>query len=187
MIKSRLPILLAERNLKITKVSNDTGISRTTLTSLSTDSSQGIQFDTLNKLCNYLKVTPGELFLYIPFDIEVSDFDNKKYDDEQGNIFFTLRIKNNNNEIDCDFSAHIIISMNQIYVGYEVGRYLDEELQEKQEKKFNDIKKFLFALPIQFLNDINKEIQDQILSNYFEDPFDDGKNRVFSFDWSEIL
>lgn len=187
MIKSRLPILLAERNLKITKVSNDTGISRTTLTSLNTDSSQGIQFDTLNKLCNYLKVTPGELFLYIPFDIEVSNFNNNKYDEEQGNIFFTLRIKNNNNEIDCDFSAHIIISMNQIYVDYEVAKYLDEESQKEQEKKFNDIKKFLFALPIQFLNDINKEVQNQILSNYFEDSFEGDKDRVFSFDWREIL
>ena len=62
MIKSNLKILLAKRNLKITKVSNDTGISRTTLTSLASNYAKGIQFDTLENLCNYLKISPNDLF-----------------------------------------------------------------------------------------------------------------------------
>lgn len=72
MLKSNLAVLLAERNLKITKVSKDTGISRTTLTALSYDANQGIQFDTLNNLCLYLGVTPAEFFCYAPFEVDVN-------------------------------------------------------------------------------------------------------------------
>lgn len=72
MIDCNLAVLLAERNLKITQVSKDTGISRTTLTSLSSDFSGGIKFDTLNTLCNYLRVTPDRFFSYIPYDYSVN-------------------------------------------------------------------------------------------------------------------
>lgn len=71
MLLSNLSVLLAERNLKITKVSKDTGISRTTLTSLVSNNSKGIQFDTLNELCMYLKAEPKDVFLYIPFNIKL--------------------------------------------------------------------------------------------------------------------
>ena len=71
MIDSNLAVLLAERNLKITKVSRDTGISRTTLTALCYDHSGGIKFDTLNTLCKYLGITPAEFFSYSQYDYEI--------------------------------------------------------------------------------------------------------------------
>ena len=71
MIDSNLAVLLAERNLKITKVSRDTGISRTTLTALCYDHTAGIKFDTLNTLCQYLNVTPTQFFNYTQYDYEV--------------------------------------------------------------------------------------------------------------------
>lgn len=71
MIRCNLSLLLAERNLKITKVAADTGISRTTLTSLANNYGQGIQFVTLNTLCKYLSVTPEQFFSYVPFDIVI--------------------------------------------------------------------------------------------------------------------
>lgn len=70
MIKNNFNTLMAERQLKITRVSNDTGISRTTLTALSQEMSKGVQLDTLNTLCNYFSITPCEFFSYIPFDIQ---------------------------------------------------------------------------------------------------------------------
>jgi len=69
MIRCNLAILLAERRLRITTVAADTGISRTTLTALAGNTSQGIQLGTLNKLCLYLKVTPNHLFSVVPFDV----------------------------------------------------------------------------------------------------------------------
>lgn len=72
MLIPNLAVLLAERHLTISKVSEDTHLSRTTLTALTGGSAKGIQFETLNTLCQYLKVTPGELFTYRPFDLSLS-------------------------------------------------------------------------------------------------------------------
>lgn len=72
MLIPNLAVLLAERRLTLSKVSEDTRISRTTLTSLASRSAKGVQFDTLNTLCQYLKVPPEALFIYLPFDLSLS-------------------------------------------------------------------------------------------------------------------
>lgn len=72
MVISNLGVLLAERNIKISKVSQDTGISRTTLTQLASHYNQGIQFETLNKLCTYLHVAPADILLYTPIDFTLT-------------------------------------------------------------------------------------------------------------------
>lgn len=82
MIKNNFKTLMAERNYKITRVSNDTGISRTTLTALSQEMSKGVQLDTLNTLCNYFSITPCEFFSYIPYDISF----NFEVIDEKGEV-----------------------------------------------------------------------------------------------------
>lgn len=80
MVDSNLAVLLAERNLKITRVSRDTGISRTTLTALCNDYTGGIKFDTLNVLCKYLKVTPQDFFNYLPYDYEITVYEDETED-----------------------------------------------------------------------------------------------------------
>lgn len=82
MIKNNFNELVAQRKLKITRISNDTGISRPTLNSLTRDDGKGIQYDTLNALCNYFSVTPCEFFSYIPYDIKY----NFEVIDEQGEV-----------------------------------------------------------------------------------------------------
>ena len=72
MLIPNLSVLLAERRLTLSKVSQDTGLSRTTLTALTTRAARGIQFDTLNRLCQYLRVTPDALFIYRPFDLALA-------------------------------------------------------------------------------------------------------------------
>ncbi len=71
MIICNLEALLKERKLKISKVSADTKISRTTLTALCNNTTKGIQFDTANTLCIYLNVDMSQLFTSLPFDITV--------------------------------------------------------------------------------------------------------------------
>ena len=72
MLIPNLSVLLAERRLTLSKVSEDTRLSRTTLTALTAGHAKGVQFDTLNTLCQYLNVAPGDLFLYRPFDLTAS-------------------------------------------------------------------------------------------------------------------
>lgn len=73
MIECRLRVILAEKNLKISKVAADTGISRTTLHALSGNYGQGVQYDTLNKLCEYLRITPGDLYEYHPVSWKIEN------------------------------------------------------------------------------------------------------------------
>lgn len=62
MIVCKLSEILGKKKLKIADVVRDTGITRPTLTSLYYEKGKGINFDTLDKLCKCLSVTPGELF-----------------------------------------------------------------------------------------------------------------------------
>lgn len=71
MVRCNLSVLLAERRIKISRISVDTGLSRTTLTALANNYSQGIQFDTLNTLCLYLDTTPEKLVAFHPTDFRV--------------------------------------------------------------------------------------------------------------------
>lgn len=64
MIQNNLSKILGKRQLEITKVNQDTGISRTTITSLYYNRAKGINFDTLSTLCEYLDITPNELLNY---------------------------------------------------------------------------------------------------------------------------
>lgn len=95
MIKNNFNTLMAERLLKITRVSNDTGISRTTLTALSQEMNKGVQLDTLNTLCNYFNITPGEFFDYIPYEftIRIIDSENEE-NDVFNNDILSFNIKN---------------------------------------------------------------------------------------------
>lgn len=58
----RLWELMAERNLKITQLSKDTGLSRPTLNNIKFNRNKAIQMETIDILCNYFRITPGELF-----------------------------------------------------------------------------------------------------------------------------
>lgn len=79
MIKNRLAELLAQRQLKITKVAKDTGISRNTITATAQNDGTMIKLETIDILCNYLGVTPSEFFEFIPvlfnIDIIVTNFE----------------------------------------------------------------------------------------------------------------
>ena len=68
MLKNNLSTLLGERKLKITRVSKDTGISRTTLTALAQNDEKGIQLETLNTLFRYLDIEPNDFFDFNAFD-----------------------------------------------------------------------------------------------------------------------
>lgn len=65
-IKNNVSKVFGERLLTISKVSSETGISRTSLTSLYYRKNKGIQFETIIKLCDYLQIPMSELFEYEP-------------------------------------------------------------------------------------------------------------------------
>lgn len=71
MITNNLNVLLAERNITVSDLSKIIpDLSRNTLTSIKNGNSKMYQLDTINKLCEYLKITPNDLFTYVPFDLK---------------------------------------------------------------------------------------------------------------------
>lgn len=64
MIDNNFSTIMGKKLLKISKVSKDTGISRTTLTNLYYRRSQYVTFDVLDKLCNYFDCRIEDLFEY---------------------------------------------------------------------------------------------------------------------------
>lgn len=184
MIRCNLSILLAERNLKITKVSNDTGISRTTLTSLNSNRAQGIQFDTINTLCTYLKISPDQLISFIPVDIKLENV--KIFNDDLLEI--NLTIINNSRPYSCSLTGTCYkyysdgkISDLDIYV-----ELWDEEINSEDTKEENALIINTFnRLSVPFRNDLQDKIVDGIFLNLEYESLDDPIS--LSFTWSDDL
>lgn len=159
MIRCNLSVLLAERNLKISKVSEETKLSRTTLTALVSNVSKGIQFDTINTLCCYFKVTPEKLISYIPVDIIITRANLN------GEILqIDLDIIKNMKTYKCELTGYCYTSYNddneiksldiEILLYDDESNSDDEELIENNKVLINTFTK----LPVPFRNDIRKEI-----------------------------
>lgn len=174
MIRCNLSIILAENNIKITKVAHDTGISRTTLTALSQNNCKGIQFDTLDKLCRYLNVTPTQLIDYTPIElygIDFSTYEETIKAEEYGFLTFHLK-KGVSEEYYCTFSASLkptgLIFTKEKVVSYELT--IHQAKDEETLKALNVLNQL--SRPF-FIDVSNKILQDSIvgkfnLSEHFE-------------------
>lgn len=161
MIRCNLSILLAERNLKITQVSKDTGISRTTLTSLSSNYSQGIQFDTVNTLCNYLKITPEQLISYIPVDIEILDI---ILSDSTVTVNLNIIEKSKTHNISIDgILVDFLDTKTQKISAFELSLNTNK-VEPITSTEY--IKNIIDYIPITFKNDIETKILDKLLLKF---------------------
>lgn len=70
MIRSRLSVLMAERNERQDDLSRATGISKATLSNIANNKTAGIQYEILESLAMYFDISIGDLFEYSPFNIE---------------------------------------------------------------------------------------------------------------------
>lgn len=97
MIKTNFAVLMAERGLKIADVYEDTGISKTTLMALAENTGKGVQFDTVDKLCNYLGIELKDFFVYVPYIWEIYF---KEDQDEECLDFIVIKLKTKSSEKD---------------------------------------------------------------------------------------
>lgn len=75
MVRSRLKLLLAEHNvqrlkqgqepLTVKQLAEEAGLAESTITGLTAHRAKMVSFDTINALCAYFSVQPGDLFEYI--------------------------------------------------------------------------------------------------------------------------
>ena len=195
MIRNNFNILMAERQLKITRVANDTHLSRTTLTALSQEQSKGVQLDTLNTLCNYFNITPCEFFDYIPFEFSVNvvnSEDEKKFEElgdfvgENVNYDLFINVYNNRGLKLNTYSLNCTLFVEERVITFETNDDEENELDDKIEKyalfkiynKTDDEESFLEFLNNTFSVQWKRYILDYIenyLSPYLHAIFDGAK------------
>lgn len=176
MIRSNLSILLAERGLKITKVAKETGISRTTLTALSNNYGQGIQFDTLNTLCMYLKVTPNQLLSFVPVDVHLKGCDLEiKEDRLTDSLCITeVELSDGSGEYECHMFGSVfyrlddneILSMDVVFDVFDVEAddiEKDPGLNKYLIYERNCLVRIFSQLSDPFLADLEEKISEMIL------------------------
>lgn len=149
MIKCNLSVLLAERGLKMIDVVKDTGLSQNAVRGLYYNTSKGIQFETLEILCNYLKVKPGDVIKEIPFSYSITDHQilseenavrvlvNFNYDDQFYDYDVTVKTKNLNiNELKQTLSSFEFYF--DIIYSKELDRKVLSQLTSLELERFND-------------------------------------------------
>lgn len=141
MIRNRLSDLMGERMLKISQVSKDTGIARSTLTPLYYNQSEMIKNDTINTLCKYLKISVDDFFESSFVDI---DFNFDEVEENQ-NIFI-----NRDNEKVTDFRLDTICHIKledlkdkdslTLTIKMDDSSFIDDNLSTKKNDKYEHVR-----------------------------------------------
>lgn len=167
MLKSNLSVLMAERGLKIAKVYEDTGISKTTLMALSDSTGKGVQFDTVDKLCNYLGVTPAEFFAYVPviWDMSTSKRENDMHD------YIVITLKNSKLKKSYQLGTYFYSAENYDFPieNEKFDLWMKVDLEQSDAYDDDDFFGMIEAFPITFENDFYNEIVnlcEDILKSY---------------------
>lgn len=172
MIRCNLANLLGERQLKMSTVIKETGITRPTLTALFYNYGKGIQLETVNSLCHYLKVAPGDFFGYIPYDFtyEFQLRRNEEIQKDSDNAYFvsaSIGIINLNKELISTinlvnrlYHSEARLGGQKLYTGY---LHVSKESAKEWEELKNDI-------PIEFQIDISKHLE-ALISDFYKENF----------------
>ncbi|MGC4375208.1 helix-turn-helix domain-containing protein, partial [Streptococcus suis] len=77
MLRNNLAKLMIDRGVTATQLFNDTGIARSTISKISNNNTDKISLQTIDKICNYLEVSPSEFFDFWAYDVKIQcGFDN---------------------------------------------------------------------------------------------------------------
>ncbi|HEM4762899.1 TPA: helix-turn-helix transcriptional regulator, partial [Streptococcus suis] len=71
MLRNNLAKLMIDRGVTATQLFNDTGIARSTISKISNNNTDKISLQTIDKICNYLEVSPSEFFDFWAYDVKI--------------------------------------------------------------------------------------------------------------------
>ena len=186
MIQSKLSVLMAERGLKISDLYEETGISKTTLMALAENSGKGVQFDTVDKLCNFLGVTPCEFFEYSPYIVNIEE--SKYYSQKENNLNdLAVTVKNQFNEktfylsiyIDSGDAFDLPINDTDLKLAVLIG--LSDNESYKNEEFFKFLSELSVAFETEFINKIINNIKEKLSENLGEQgytPISSQENKI---------
>lgn len=164
MIQSRLSVLMAERGLKISDLYEETGISKTTLMAVAENTGKGVQFDTVDKLCNFLGVTPCEFFDYSPYIVET-----KKSNFSEGNLEgFEIRIKKQNYEKYFNLDIYIFsgdsydIPLKKGEFDYYISLVLQDSYHYSEHEFYHFLTNMSISFRIDFINKLIEKVKSKL-------------------------
>ena len=67
-IQVNLDVMLAQRKMTLTELSEEVGITIANLSNLKTGKMKGIRFETMDGICRALRCQPGDIFEYVEDD-----------------------------------------------------------------------------------------------------------------------
>ncbi|RIL89059.1 XRE family transcriptional regulator [Staphylococcus cohnii] len=161
MIRNRLSELLSERGLRISRVSKEVGIARSSLTSMVQNDSEMLRYDAIDKLCKFLNITPNDFFEYSPIAIEYTfdedpdinysiqnEFDNK----------LVLEKFNFDLLVDAEISEKIESFDLQVqFMGFEANSKTNFKIKDEQNAK--ELKDIVGQLSPGLKNVLHKRLQ----------------------------
>ncbi|MDW4248738.1 helix-turn-helix transcriptional regulator [Staphylococcus saprophyticus] len=186
MIQSKLSVLMAERGLKISDLYEETGISKTTLMALAENSGKGVQFDTVDKLCNFLGVTPCEFFEYSPYIVNIEE--SKYYSQKENNLNdLAVTVKNQFYEktfylsiyIDSGDAFDLPINDTDLKLAVLIGLSGNESYKDEEFFKF--LSELSVAFKTEFINKIINNIKEKLSENLGEQgytPISNQENKI---------
>lgn len=182
MIKTNLAVLMAERGLKIADVYEATGISKTTLMAISENTGKGIQYETMDKLCNFFGISPRKFFIYSPFRISVEWFnetDGLLKVPNLNNALSNIAVTVKKDDVSSTFKFNpVLVPKNSINIpityrnnidfGVLLGNWEFANFDYGNSSQSIDfINDFVNKLPVQFVTDFRKMIDEKITDNLY--------------------
>jgi DNA-binding Xre family transcriptional regulator len=167
VIICNLNVLMSERRLSIQDVADDTKLSRTTISALVNENGKGIQFDTMDVLCKYLNVTPGELFSYVYI---YTDF---KFTSEE--LVSEIDTSRKNSRLIGE--AHVFVDDSSFRGTFEMRLKVDYDKKDKVSSidiryvQLTEFEKFVMQIPANKGRYIVQHRLSDALKNYVHDTF----------------
>lgn len=164
MIKTNFAVLIAERGLKIADVYESTGISKTTLIALAENTGKGVQFDTVDKLCNFLDIELKDFFVYVPY---IWDMKFKQNTESEDSDYIIIKLKTNQSEKDYFLSTYFLYPQNYDFPldDDSFSLWIKIDLEGSDAYSTEDFFQFLGDLPVSMKTTFYNQLLDTLKSN----------------------
>jgi hypothetical protein len=175
MLRNNLAKLMIDRGITATQLFNDTGIARSTISKISNNKTDKINISTVDKLCNYLMVSPADFFDYIPFEISMkAGFDNYDslselaeemqfaFEGWEEPVFLIINIFHLGKKLTIEYQGSCFVNTQNFFKC--------SNIQFKISKDNDGVSDIIFNWPIQFQNDFAEIVREYIQSTFDIEP-----------------
>ena len=198
MLRNNLAKLMIDRGISATQLFMDTGIARSTISKISNNNTDKISSQTIDKLCNYLEVSPAEFFDFWPYEVKVKcgfiNFDNLKAVVKHWKTngvnpepcFLLIEISRGKNII--KIIEYLFVINDEYLPGFPYDEYDKDTLPtafldevELIRSDFN-----LTDMPVQFRNDLIEQVKNTLFKSFGVSIFSNNNGTLETILFNEI-